>query len=373
MTPDDVEAAQRRAARARDAVWAVRRDRIRTANAVADFAGRDAGVAAVAGYLSVQQALSAIDRMEVRGRDSAGIHVFVWHHGLDPADPAVRQLLAERTGDPLFQSGSVRLAGPCLSLVYKAAAEIGELGDNVKSLRAAVLATRCCASRSLARRRVSVLGHTRWASVGIISEPNCHPVNGEQAEQRRSRRRVPLHRGGAQRRRRQPRRPEGHPRLRIAGPITTDAKVIPAVMALHAGGRQQRSRRGVPSHRCRVRGQRGHRRRGGRRARSGVPRAARQRAGALRRPRRRHVHRGQRALRRGRGDRPSYLRVDGEPRRPAAVAARCSCSTVPEPARSPASDASPTTAPISPWPTTRSSPRRSPPATSTAAMPRTSC
>ena len=32
-----------------------------TAHAVADFAGRDAGAAAVAGYLAVQQALSAID------------------------------------------------------------------------------------------------------------------------------------------------------------------------------------------------------------------------------------------------------------------------------------------------------------------------
>ncbi len=234
LTPEDIEIANADLLALRDAVWAVRTDRIRTAVAVADFAGRDAGPAAVAGYLSVQQALSAIDRMEVRGRDSAGVHVFVWGHGLDAADPAVQSLLARRTLDPLFQSGSVRLAGPCLSFVYKAAAEIGELGDNVKALRAAVHADDLLRlALSAPTARVSVLGHTRWASVGIISEPNCHPVNSEQSEAvqgQQSPYTVAVLNGDV----------DNHAdikvthNLRIAGPITTDAKVIPAVMALHA-------------------------------------------------------------------------------------------------------------------------------------------
>jgi glucosamine--fructose-6-phosphate aminotransferase (isomerizing) len=234
MAPEAVEAANAELLAVRDAAWAVRKDRLRTAHAVGEFAGLDAGIPAVAGYLAVQQALSAIDRMEVRGRDSAGVHVFVWHHGLDPADPAVQSLLARRTTDPLFQSGSVRLAGPSLSFVYKAAAEIGELGDNVKALRAAVHADdllRLALTSPTAR--VSVLGHTRWASVGIISEPNCHPVNGEQAEQSGGEHgpyTVAVLNGDV----------DNHADikvnhgLRIPGPITTDAKVIPAVMALHA-------------------------------------------------------------------------------------------------------------------------------------------
>ena len=111
-------------------LWALRRDRLRTGAAVADLAGGDAGRASLAGYLSIQQALSAIDRMEVRGRDSAGIHVFVWDHDLDLADTAIAAALAERHGGALFPSGSARVAGRCLSFVYKAAAEIGELGDN---------------------------------------------------------------------------------------------------------------------------------------------------------------------------------------------------------------------------------------------------
>ena len=232
--PELLEAANAELLALRDAVWAVRKDRLRTAAAVHDFAGRDAGPAAVAGYLSVQQALSAIDRMEVRGRDSAGVHVFVWGHGLDADDPAVQGLLARRMADPLFQNGSVRVAQPCLSFVYKAAAEIGELGDNVRALRAAVQGDPLLRlALSGAGARVSVVGHTRWASVGIISEPNCHPVNGEQSEARggeSSPYTVAVLNGDV----------DNHAdikvnhNLRIPGPITTDAKVIPAVMSLQA-------------------------------------------------------------------------------------------------------------------------------------------
>ncbi|MFZ4719184.1 MAG: SIS domain-containing protein [Ilumatobacteraceae bacterium] len=234
LTAEEIEAASAELLAVRDAVWAVRKDRLRTAAAVGDFAGRDAGIGAVAGYLAVQQALSAIDRMEVRGRDSAGIHVFVWGHGLQAADPAVQAQLAARSADPLFQNGSVRIAAHCLSFVYKAAAEIGELGDNVKALRAAVqsdaLLRLALASPDA---RVSVLGHTRWASVGIISEPNCHPVNGEQMEQPAGEScpyTVAVLNGDV----------DNHAdlkvthHLRIPGQISTDAKVIPAVMGLHA-------------------------------------------------------------------------------------------------------------------------------------------
>jgi len=233
LSPDEIEIINAELLAARDAVWAVRKDRLRTADAVADLAGRDAAQAAVAGYLAIQQALSAIDRMEVRGRDSAGIHVLVWGHGLDLADPSLAALVAQRSHDPLFQNGSVRVAGDRLGFVYKAAAEIGELGDNVKALRSAVKGD-ALLRLALARpgARVSVLGHTRWASVGIISEPNCHPVNGEETELAGHEHTdqcytVAVLNGDV----------DNHAdikvnhSLRIAGPITTDAKVIPAVMA----------------------------------------------------------------------------------------------------------------------------------------------
>jgi glucosamine--fructose-6-phosphate aminotransferase (isomerizing) len=216
----------------KDTLWAVRHDRLRSAREVEALAGRDAPPSALGGYLAVQQAFSALDRLEVRGRDSAGLHVFVWGHDIEPDELAT--LVAERGTDPLFQSGTVVQADECLSFVYKAAAEIGELGDNTAALRRALNAD------ALLRRalqspgaRVAILGHTRWASVGIISEPNTHPLNSFELEQP----------GGAQ--------PpyvvaalngdvDNHADLRvahglrIASTITTDAKVIPALVARHA-------------------------------------------------------------------------------------------------------------------------------------------
>ncbi|MGI9645347.1 MAG: SIS domain-containing protein [Ilumatobacteraceae bacterium] len=215
----------------KDAVWSVRNDRLRTANAVEALAGRDAGPAALAGWFTVQRALSAIDRLEVRGRDSAGVHVFVRGHDIE--SEAVETLLAERGADPLFQSGAAVAVGDTLSFVYKAAAEIGELGDNTAAIRHAMVAD------TLLRRalqspdaELSLVGHTRWASVGIISEPNTHPLNSVEMEQQ----------GGAT--------PpyvvaalngdvDNHAdlraehALRIAVPITTDAKVIPTIMSRH--------------------------------------------------------------------------------------------------------------------------------------------
>ena len=123
LNDDELERLSSRVIAARDVVWSIRNDRLRTARAVADLAGREASTAAVAGYLMIQQSLSVLDRLEVRGRDSAGIHVFVWNHGLAADDPTLRQALDERGTDPLFQNRSVRSVadGSVLSFVYKAA------------------------------------------------------------------------------------------------------------------------------------------------------------------------------------------------------------------------------------------------------------
>ena len=215
----------------RDATWSLRNDRLRTAKAVGDLAGKDASASARNAYLAIQQAFSALDRMEVRGRDSAGVHVLVWGHGLDASNKQVAPLLAGRLDDALFTNGSVRVgAGErAWSFVYKAAAEIGELGDNTRAMRAAV------ASDALLRllisqpnARVSILGHTRWASVGIISEPNAHPVNSEEIGGNASAPYMLAALNGDVDNHADIKVRNG---LHIADPITTDAKVIPTVVA----------------------------------------------------------------------------------------------------------------------------------------------
>ena len=254
LTGAELEVANAAIVRLKDAVWAIASDRLRAAREVMALAGGPAtadgtanhesahhqpdgiGDAALEGYWAVHVALSAIDRLEVRGRDSAGIHLLVTGHGIDPTDPAI----AGRAADLLFRSNSVRLVqdatgGPAaLAFVYKAAAEIGELGDNVRAVRAAItgddLLRRALSSPDA---EVTVVGHTRWASVGLISEANAHPLNSEGGELRQPPPGSPAPyvaaalNGDV----------DNHVELRAAealatpAEITTDAKVIPMLVS----------------------------------------------------------------------------------------------------------------------------------------------
>ena len=230
VTGDELERRATALIALRDAAWAIRNDRLRTANAVLELSGRDANPGSIAAYLMLQQSFSVLDRLEVRGRDSAGIHVYVWNHGLDRADATIAGLLAERSRDALFQNRAVRWIdgeSPVLSFVYKAASEIGELGDNTRALRQAIvddeLLRRALANPAV---RTSLVAHTRWASVGIISEPNAHPVNNEMSGVSDGPYVVAALNGDV----------DNHADLRIehglrfAHQITTDAKVIPAMV-----------------------------------------------------------------------------------------------------------------------------------------------
>ncbi|MSX95738.1 MAG: glucosamine-6-phosphate synthase, partial [Actinobacteria bacterium] len=216
----------------KDAVWAVQRDRLRAAAGVAGLldgvstAGEPFHPAAVAVALSIHQALSALDRLEVRGRDSAGLHLLVRNHGIDLQSPAISAVIADRAADPLFGSMAVRTPEGHLSFVYKAAAEIGELGDNTRALRSAIVGDPLLRhALGAASVEAVVLGHTRWASVGIISQPNAHPLNSDETDDNSGAYVTAVLNGdvdnfadlkAAQ-------------ALHIADEITTDAKVIPTL------------------------------------------------------------------------------------------------------------------------------------------------
>ena len=213
--------------RLKDALWSVWQDRIPHAEAVRELAGGGAiGLSAATAWSSIQTALRALDRLEVRGRDSAGISVML--SGLDLSSQRVRDLAKARANDPLFMHGSVRIHDGVIDLAYKHAAEIGELGDNVRALRTALQRDELLhALLADERAEALVLGHTRWASVGVISQPNTHPLNSEETTARGAPYCIGVLNGDV----------DNHHQLiqehglAIADEITTDAKVIPTLVA----------------------------------------------------------------------------------------------------------------------------------------------
>jgi glucosamine--fructose-6-phosphate aminotransferase (isomerizing) len=229
---DDVEAANAALLALRDAVWAVARDRLPTAAAVRELVGAGASWSAIEVATSIQQALSSLDRLEVRGRDSAGLTLLVRDHGLDLADPAIARLIEARSADPLYRSLAVRHPEGHLSFVYKAAAEIGELGDNSRAIREAILDDDLL-RLALAADTASavVLGHTRWASVGIISQPNAHPIDSLEVD-RADGPFVTAVLNGDVDNFADLRAADG---LHVPAEITTDAKVIPTLVSRRLG------------------------------------------------------------------------------------------------------------------------------------------
>ena len=156
----------------KDVLWAVRHDRLRSIAAVESLAGRDASPAELAGYLAVQQALGGIDRLEVRGRDSAGLHVFVWGHDIDRRRPCGRCSTSAAPTHCSSRELSSRRTTACRSCTRLPRRSVSSATTR-RALRAALsadpLLRRALQSPEV---RVAILGHTRWASVGIISEPN---------------------------------------------------------------------------------------------------------------------------------------------------------------------------------------------------------
>lgn len=207
----------------RDVLWFITKDRLRTARAVkAMVASAPLSPSLVECYTSIQMALSSIDRLEVRGRDSAGISVLVHDHGLSAGEVAAK---AAARSDSLFLNNAVEVSGATMVFVYKAAAEIGALGDNVRHLRAAIERDELL-REMLARpgTQATVVSHTRWASVGTVSEANTHPIDSQEAGSAPGPYVVASLNGDVD----NYLALRAEDRLEIAPEITTDAKVIPA-------------------------------------------------------------------------------------------------------------------------------------------------
>ena len=131
--------------------------------------------------------LESIDKLEVRGRDSAGIAVaFILPKDRDPElglTPEAKAQLSDRCSIANADTRQVLVrklddGRTACRFLYKVAQLVGQLGDNGAALRAFVAEDELLWSMAEGLETLNIIAHTRWASNGIISVPNCHPVDG---------------------------------------------------------------------------------------------------------------------------------------------------------------------------------------------------
>lgn len=182
----------------RDAAWSLRAEFLGMLGRARDLAGPGPSPKLLREMRKLTSTLEAVDRIEVRGRDSAGIVVMVsfpsaasleeFRGGLEAAGLA--EEFARRQGGADLLDGAIAVADTggaerpvAVSFVRKVAAEVGRLGDNVAALRDGFRAD-AVLRLALSRHdtRSVVLGHTRWASNGVIHEANAHPVDNATVE-----------------------------------------------------------------------------------------------------------------------------------------------------------------------------------------------
>lgn len=192
LAPEAYELISHRIIELKDVLWSLRHEvleNIEKIKALGRSGEYDEKPVAVKLLKRVNFVFNNLDRLEVRGRDSAGISLFfvldeatfsAFREGLEKA--SLLDELDARHSDQILTNRHIRVnrldSGSSLVFTYKIAAEIGSLGDNVRYLRRQV--TEDDIFQHLIRfpnLYQTIVAHTRWASVGEISEANCHPVD----------------------------------------------------------------------------------------------------------------------------------------------------------------------------------------------------
>lgn len=183
----------------KDTAWCLSReildniDKIKTLCGLSQTTGTPATLTI---FKQINTVLNSIDRLEVRGRDSAGLSLmFVFdktqfesfndalnqQNLIDQFTARTRQEVLINHGISLRESKDA--AGQAIfsiSLTYKIATEIGRLGDNIAFLRNQTRKDKILQTLTgIAHRNFTISCHTRWASVGAITEANCHPVDNK--------------------------------------------------------------------------------------------------------------------------------------------------------------------------------------------------
>jgi len=180
----------------KDIAWCLSAEVLENLSKVRALAGADGSWSPerIRIYKNINAVLNSIDRLEVRGRDSAGLSLmFILDKSeFDRFETMLQQdnlleALQSRSRPEVLVNGDIHVhqrgngdAGGLVTITftYKVAAEIGRLGDNIRFLRRQIQNDAVFHRLAACRHRFhTVSSHTRWASVGAITEANCHPVD----------------------------------------------------------------------------------------------------------------------------------------------------------------------------------------------------
>ena len=190
----------------KDIQWILEKDILANFAKILDLSGEKKATAinpaAFKKYRQINLLLNALDRLEVRGRDSAGLQiVFTLEKEKDMESILLKlrekglyedYLTRSQEGD--IVNGSIGIASHVFStaekrttvtFTYKTFSIVGELGRNVRDLRQIIKNDKIF--QYFAQMDTiceTALTHTRWASVGSITEENCHPVNNYKLDQK---------------------------------------------------------------------------------------------------------------------------------------------------------------------------------------------
>ncbi len=176
----------------KDIIWSLKQEVLKNLEKIEElsrFTDRDIPPLVFKRTRDINTLCNNLDRLEVRGRDSAGISVISILEKKDyllfERELEKRSLLNEfferQKQKILLNRGiTVNRGGNTISVIftYKIAAQIGHLGDNGAFLRKQIRDDRIFQLLiALPSIYQTTVAHTRWASMGEISEANCHPID----------------------------------------------------------------------------------------------------------------------------------------------------------------------------------------------------
>ncbi|MFA5323149.1 MAG: SIS domain-containing protein, partial [Smithella sp.] len=194
----DLEIINSRIVLFKDILWSLEKDILDNFKKIVYLSGAEKPAAinraAFKKYRQLNLLLNSLNRLEVRGRDSAGLQIVFSIKKEKDMERVLSDLKEKGLYEDYLQrsqrgdilNGSICVANhqtagrekTTITFTYKTFSIVGELERNANDLKQTIKTDGVF--QYFARMDTTcetALLHTRWASVGSITEENCHPVN----------------------------------------------------------------------------------------------------------------------------------------------------------------------------------------------------